>query len=473
MNVRRTISIALAFVGLLVGAGFATGAEVIQYFLSHGSAGLWGALMAGVIMSVAGAVILQLGSYFLADQHNRVFRNVAHPVVSKFLDISVMVTLFAFGFVMLAGAGSNVEQQFGIPAWLGSGIMTALVIFVGMFDVDKVSEVISAITPAIIVAVVVVFVYTMFNLPGDFSLLNEVALQQDSPISPWWLSALNYCGLALILGVSMCLVIGGNYASPKEAGVGGLSGGILYMVLMLMAASSLYLNMAAVGDSDVPMLAMFENMHPIAGFLMSLVIFAMIFNTCIGMFYALGKRITVGQENRYRPYYIVLCLIGYVVSFVGFDSLMSSVYPIIGWLGMALVVVLVAWWIKNRKRIYEEITRRERIYELAYNREHPDEEFSRADARELDEALDDSSVTSDSLRETIVVEVADDLLNDDEVDYEPEGKVAQLLDESEKSDFSLEDSGKADAEADADTTAETTTDGAGTGDDGSHAVGNK
>ena len=159
-----------------------------------------------------------------------------------------------------------------------------------------------------------------------------------------------------------------------------------------------------------------------------------------------------------------------MVSFVGFDSLMSSVYPIIGWLGMALVVVLVAWWIKNRKRIYEEISRRERIYELAYSREHPDEEFSRADAKELDEALDDSSVTSDSLRETIVVEVADDLLNDEDVDYEPEGKVARLLDESEKSDFSLEDSEKTDAE---EAEAETTDEGTETGDAGSHAVGNK
>lgn len=32
----RSMKIALAFVGLLVGAGFATGKEVIQYFISFG-----------------------------------------------------------------------------------------------------------------------------------------------------------------------------------------------------------------------------------------------------------------------------------------------------------------------------------------------------------------------------------------------------------------------------------------------------
>lgn len=447
MSIKRITAIALAFVGLLVGAGFATGAEVIQYFLSHGWKGLVGAIMAGLIMAAAGGVILQIGSYFLAEEHNRVFRNVAHPVVSWCLDISVMVTLFAFGFVMLAGAGSNVEQQFGISAWIGSGIMTVLVIIVGMFDVDRVSNVISALTPTIIVAVVAAFTYTMFHLPEDFSVLNEAALAQESPIGPWWLSALNYCGLALILAVSMSLVIGGNYASPKEAGFGGLSGGILYMVLMVMAATTLYFNMGEVAGSDVPMLALFAGMHPVAAFLMSLIIFAMIFNTCIGMFYALGRRVTVGQEHRYKPYYIVLCLLGYAISFVGFDSLMNSVYPLIGWMGMVLVAILIVWWIKNRVRITKEIKRRERIFELAYAREHPEEDFSRKDERELERALVESPAKTKELRETIVVEVADELLNDEEVDYEPTGAVADLLDESEKSDWSKEDTPTDDVES--------------------------
>lgn len=39
---KKTVTIALAFVGLLVGAGFASGQEVVQYFISFGTMGLWG-----------------------------------------------------------------------------------------------------------------------------------------------------------------------------------------------------------------------------------------------------------------------------------------------------------------------------------------------------------------------------------------------------------------------------------------------
>lgn len=174
----------MAFVGLTVGAGFATGKEVIQYFVSFGSMGIWGAVLSGVIMTAAGAVILQIGSYFLAEEHNFVFRNVSHPIVSKFLDLSVTITLFAVGFVMLAGAGANLNQQFGIPAWIGSAVMTLVVIAAGMLGVDKVSQIIGMLTPLIIVAVLIGFVYTLMNMPTDMSTLNATAQAEASPVSP-------------------------------------------------------------------------------------------------------------------------------------------------------------------------------------------------------------------------------------------------------------------------------------------------
>ena len=52
MSLKNTFKIALSFVGLLVGAGFATGQEVIQYFGSFGPSALWGAVLAGVLMTI-------------------------------------------------------------------------------------------------------------------------------------------------------------------------------------------------------------------------------------------------------------------------------------------------------------------------------------------------------------------------------------------------------------------------------------
>ena len=176
----RSAKIALAFVGLVVGAGFATGAEVIQYFVGFGGIGIWGAVLAGLLVSVGGAVILQLGSAFLAQEHKAVFRSVAHPAMARILDVTVTVTLFAIGFVMIAGAGATLNQQLGWPSWVGAALMTALVIVTGMLDVDKVSDVISVLTPLVVVAVIGGLVYTLATREGAFTGNEALAAQTAS-----------------------------------------------------------------------------------------------------------------------------------------------------------------------------------------------------------------------------------------------------------------------------------------------------
>lgn len=56
----------------------------------------------------------------------------------------------------------------------------------------------------------------------------------------------------------MCLVLGGNYPNLRQAAIGGIAGG------------------------------------------------AMIYNTAIGMFYALGRRLSARRPSRYRPIFLGL-----------------------------------------------------------------------------------------------------------------------------------------------------------------------
>ena len=408
MRPMTTVKIALAFVGLIVGAGFATGQEIIQYFISFGAIGIAGAALSGIIVVIAGGATIQLGSYFLAENHSTVFRNVAHPVVSRFLDYSVTFTLFSVGFVMLAGAGSTLEQQFGLPAWIGAGLMTLLVVLVGQLDVDRVSNVISAVTPLIVLAIVAAFVHTLLTLPSDLSHLSAVAQEAESPVRPWWLSGMNYTGMNLLVAVSMCLVIGGSTPNMREAGVGGVLGGLLYTALVLMSAVLLYLNIETVGRAEVPMLMLFDAIHPAVSAVMVVIIFLMIFNTAIGMFYALGRRVTVRAPQRFRVVFTVICLVGYGLSFVGFSTLMSFLYPIIGFIGMLMIAVFVVWWIRSRRLIAQELGRRDRMRALLRLRDDPARRFSEGHEQRLARAARESAAEGEAVTGAIDTEVVEE-----------------------------------------------------------------
>lgn len=415
----RSLKIALAFVGLLVGAGFATGAEVIQYFVGFGWIGLVGAALAGLLVAVGGAVILQLGSVFLAADHKVVFRSVSHPLMARILDVTVTVTLFAIGFVMLAGAGSTLAQQLGWPTWVGSALMTLLVVLTGMLDVEKVSSIISLITPLIIVAVVAGFVHVLLTHEGSFTANEALAAQAATPVAPWWLSSVNYFGLVVVMAVSMCLVIGGSITNPREAFAGGLTGGLMYTVLLLLASVLLYLGYAEIGLADVPMLQLFASIAPWLGWAMVVIIYLMVYNTAIGMFYALGRRLTAERPRLYRPVFVGVTLIAFAVSFVGFGDLMNVVYPALGYLGIALAVVLIVWWVAHRRRIAAESGLRLRLRALLRLREHPEKTFTAQHAVLLQEVVDESVAAPDAVTEAVEEEVVQAIEADEELGADP------------------------------------------------------
>ena len=312
----------MAFIGVVVGAGFASGQEAMQYFVAFGNWGLWGIALAAGLMMITGISILQLGSYFQAEEHTAVYDKVASPFTAKILDWSTLVTLFAIGFVMFAGGGSNINQQFpSIPVWVGATAMLILVLIVGLMDVDRVTAVIGTITPFIIIFVVIATGYTILNADVDFSAMNDWAVNNvDTSLPNWWLAALNYTGLNVMTAVSMSIVIGGNFLDNRAVGIGGLIGGLLYLILLALLVFALFFEAKDVNGQDLPVLSLISGIHPVLGVLMTFVIYGMVFNTAIGMFYALGKRLTRNNPKHFYPVYAGACIIGFILSFVGFHK---------------------------------------------------------------------------------------------------------------------------------------------------------
>ena len=165
------------------------------------------------------------------------------------------------------------------------------------------------------------------------------------------------------------------------------------------------MNFDAVGDADVPMLKLFESMHPVASLAMVFVTFLMIYNTTISMFYALGRRMTVNHRKRYVPVFLGICVLGYVISLVGFGTLMSVVYPVIGYVGMVLVVVMFIWWFRNREAIGVEAGRRTRIRALMTKRGDETKEFTAYNENQLRDATEESPADNEALTGAMEVQV--------------------------------------------------------------------
>lgn len=412
----------MAFIGVIVGAGFASGQEAMQYFVAFGNQGLWGVAVAAALMMVAGIAMLQLGSYFQADEHTAVYGKVSGPFISRVLDWSTLLTLFSIGFVMFAGGGSNLNQGFGIPTALGGVIILVLVLLTGLLDVDKVTTVIGLITPFIIVFIVGATVYSIATADVDLAAAHAYATENvETTLPNWWISALNYTGLNAICAVSMSIVIGGNFLDSRSAGWGGVLGGLVYLLLLSLLVVSLYFVAPQVNGTDLPVLELIKQINPALANAMTIIVFGMIFNTAVGMFYAMAKRLTRNHRQHFYKVYAAACIIGFALSFAGFQTLVSWVYPILGYLGVLLIFVMAWGWISNRSKLSEESDRRERARVLVQRKLDPRERFTKKNQRELRRLAKASNMSSAEFVEAVAEEIHDELEQDDELeDYDRE-----------------------------------------------------
>lgn len=399
---KRSLAVAASFVGIVVGAGFASGMEALQYFVAYGTNGFYGVILASVTMLFAATAFMTFGSYFLANEHNEVFYNVTSKPAAFIMDWSAVACMFSVGFVMFAGAGSNLQQSFGWPIWIGAVAMLALMLIVGRFDVDKVSSVIGWATPLLVVFVLIGSIYSFtqvdvnWNEVGDYA-QQEVARADGTPF--WWLGALNHTGLNALCGVSMALVMAGDEFDTKSTRYGGILGGAIYAVMLALLVASLLIQVESVNGADMPLLAVIDNVDPVLGFIMTWVIFLMVFNTCLGMFYALAKRLTSKHPERFYPTYAIACVVGFGLSFAGFQPLVNSLYPILGYLGLFVMAVMTVTYLRHRDELKDEGERRadaveaedgQEVEDLAAESNLEDDEFKDAVQEEVESSEDDN-----------------------------------------------------------------------------------
>lgn len=411
---KRVLTLAMAFVGLSVGAGFASGQEVLQFFVHFDQAGLWGAVAVALAMGLGGLIIVQLGSYYQAQEHTEVLDEVAHPVLAKFFDLAVTLTVFCIGFVMFAGAGANLHQEFGLPSWVGSVLLLVILLTMVRFDINKISRIIGAATPFIILLIVIAAGYAFVTM--DYSAAERSAATTDifSTLPNIWVASVNYFGFSMIVVVSMGIVIGGDYLNPRVAGMGGLFGGLAFGLMLILTTAALYWALPAVVGSDLPMLELVGMIHPMLGRVMSLVIYAMIFNSAVGMFFALSRRLSTNKPENFQRTFVVSVLLGFVVSFVGFTTLVAYVFPALGYIGVGLGLLLLVSWIKDRSAIVVESKRRRRIRDLMVVKFDPKRPFSARHQREINRALAASNIETEQLRMTARAKAKEQM---DEVDH--------------------------------------------------------
>ncbi|CEA06482.1 hypothetical protein BN1049_02870 [Pseudomonas saudimassiliensis] len=360
---KHSLQIALAYMSVVIGGGFASGNEVLQFFTGYGLAGIAGSVVAAVLFAFLGMQIARISSIMQAGSHKQVLYIIFGKQAGFVVDLILSFFLYGVGVVMLAGAGSTLAQQFGLDPLIGSILMTVLVIGTLCLNVKGIINLISSVMPFLLVMVLAIMVYSIVTSTGSVDELNRVAAEVPvitflgADVPHWALSGLLYASFNIAVGFPMLAVIGGLTASPRAAGRGGVAGGLGLGFLIILLNIGLFANLDKLQGIEIPTLMLAQDIHPWLAVLLSLALVAMIYSTAVGMFFAFSARFAVPDTVRFKVLSAIFAVVGLALSQVGFTKLVGTVYPMLGVVGLVLIIAIAASWIRTRKRSADELIR--------------------------------------------------------------------------------------------------------------------
>lgn len=113
------LQIAATYIGTMVGAGFASGQSIMQFFTVYGAYGGVGILISTFLFIWIGTKMMILSHRIKAFSYQELNNYLFGNIFGKVANILTFIILFGVTAVMISGTGSIYEEQLGLPYQFG------------------------------------------------------------------------------------------------------------------------------------------------------------------------------------------------------------------------------------------------------------------------------------------------------------------------------------------------------------------
>ena len=351
VNLKQVILFAGAFIAFLIGSGFATGQEIMQYFVAYGYQGIAGVIVAFILFLYVGVSFITVGQEHKFPKGSDVYTYYCGKYIGKFYDYFSIAFIYMSFIVMVGGAGATMHQQYGLPIAVGGIGLAILAGGTVLFGLNKIVDVIGVIGPVVCVMAILLGLSAIIMNPEGLSKANEIIPNMElmKASSNWVFAALSYVGFCMLWLATFMSQMGKTANSKKVASLGAILGATGFSLAVIVVALGLMANIEQVAGSLVPSLILAGNIHPVVAIIFSLTVAGGIYTTAVPLLWTVTSRIADEKSNTFKLLTIVLALIGAIIGLkVPFDRLVNLIYVINGYVGILLLILMVFKSIKNK-----------------------------------------------------------------------------------------------------------------------------
>ena len=350
------LGLASVFVGTLIGPGFASGQEILQFFANYGSKGLMGVMVNAVLTFLLAVMAMTCARRMNTPYFDRVMSPGNNKIFRIFANVVTLFFLFGMMAIMFAAGGSLLNQQFEIPVIVGAIVMAVITLLTVVWGTQGFTNVLSLVVPVMVVVALVICIVVVINPQVS----DEVALPKSTGsglMGNWFLASMLYCSYNMLSAIAILVPLGQKSKNEKCIWLSSILSVVILGVLLALCSTAIMKNYPLVKDAAMPTLELAGGLSPVAGLAYAAVSFMAIFSTSTSLLYAIGERLEVLDYSKLgfiRNKSVVLFLItvaAFCSSYVGFTNLVSWLYPITGYLGFVIFAAVIYNYFLVVKRV--------------------------------------------------------------------------------------------------------------------------
>lgn len=291
------IGVAAVYIGVIMGAGFASGRECWQFFGVFGKHGFYGA----VSITFSFVLMSTMLTYISISKNTTNIGKVISPIdriyVIRGIKALLAITYYSMIIAMTAAGGSILKQQFGISKEVGGALIAILILITVFGDFARVSKIFNLIEPVMITISIITILAVIFD--GSIVQSGETSGFKVSEMTPDWFTGsalfVSYNSLGMITIASDAALSAKN---KRQAFGGAIVASIALGILTILLLVALQKDMQFSAALDMPMLGYSMGINPILNILYAAVLICGVYSIGSGTYYAFSNNIPAGKYKK-------------------------------------------------------------------------------------------------------------------------------------------------------------------------------
>ena len=336
---KNVMGIAFVFIGLVIGAGFASGREILQYFCIPSQTDLTGTVIAAISFGAICYITMHLAQKCNAPDFESFTKAVAGRA-STAVKVFMLLFMFCGFFIMLSACGVLAKEVLGLsPIW-GILLLGVVCFAVFIFETKGLVALNAVLVPLMIGGMLFICLSSMLSAAPAFSSLDK-ALTNPLTASLCYVSYNTVTAAAVLVPLSRS--VGKKQILSASAICGAVLGLLIYIAWLCMN-----MKFTSLVNTEMPLLVLASGNGIITKIIYTSVLFMALCTTAVSHGFGILSEFKFTKPSRRVTVAALLCLSAVPFAGLGFSDLVADIYSAFGYAGFLWTGALLWKFLKTR-----------------------------------------------------------------------------------------------------------------------------